>query len=461
MTTTLVLPAEIAREIDGATWQSVESAAVLLARIAKTPDGDIRILGRALRWVRDNAYVRREVDGLTIASEGYVSMLSEAETRGDTCIWLHTHPGEDAVPRHSPHDAIVDEELSEAFRIRSGSDYYGALIFSPRRPKPVFTGYVQRRGEPQIPIDRLWCVGDRWHLLHSFDSGRPVLPEIFDRNVRAFGHAVQETLANLKVAIAGCGGVGSAVAEQLIRLGVRHFLLVDPDVLSASNLTRVYGSTPRQVGSPKVRVLAEHLTRIAPEVECGTITSMVTVESTARRLTASDVIFGCTDDNAGRLVLSRLATFFLTPVIDCGVLLSSDPSGELTGIDGRVTTLIPGHACLLCRGRIDMPRAAAELLTPGERRRRADEGYAPALERTEPAVVAYTTFVAAAAVGELLERLIGYGQTPRPSEVILRCHDREISTNVAFPREGHYCHPSSDKLGVGVTEPFLEQIWPT
>jgi hypothetical protein len=187
---------------------------------------------------------------------------------------------------------------------------------------------------------------------------------------------------------------------------------------------------------------------------------MITSESTARQLCECDIVFGCTDDNAGRLVLSRLATYFLTPVIDCGVLLSSDAQGQLVGIDGRVTTLVPGQGCLVCRGRIDTKRAAAELMTPGERKRREDEGYAPALGRVEPAVVTYTTLVAATAVSELLERLVGYGPDPRPSEVLLRCHDREVSTNVQAPGPRHYCHPDSGKLGLGVTTPFLEQTWP-
>jgi hypothetical protein len=64
-------------------------------------------------------------------------------------------------------------------------------------------------------------------------------------------------------------------------------------------------------------------------------------------------------------------------------------------------------------------------------------------------------------VGEVLERLIGYGPESRPSEILLRYHERELSTNVASPRDRHYCHPSSAKLGLGVTEPYLEQAWPT
>jgi len=87
----------------------------------------------------------------------------------------------------------------------------------------------------------------------------------------------------------------------------------------------------------------------------------VTAEHAARRLAGCDVVFGCTDDNAGRLVLSRLPTYYLTPVIDMGVLLSSD-NGRLTGIDGRVTVVSPGSACLVCRGRIDLARAGSEQL---------------------------------------------------------------------------------------------------
>ena len=263
----------------------------------------------------------------------------------------------------------------------------------------------------------------------------------------------------LQVAIVGAGGTGSAVAEQLVRLGVRRLVLVDSDKLSCSNVTRVYGSTLDDVGTLKVDVLCKHLRRIAPDLQCTVIASMVTAEAVARELSGCDLIFGCTDDNAGRLVLSRLSTYFLIPVIDLGVLLSSNDKEELEGIYGRITLMYPGSACLMCRNRIDLARASAEMKTPEERKRLADEGYAPALGEVEPAVVSFTTIVAASAVSEFLERLIGFGSEFSTSEVLLRIHDREISTNHVEPRIGHYCHPSTGKLGLGYTEPFLEQVW--
>jgi len=203
---------------------------------------------------------------MSIRSEGYIDALGEAEVIGALCLWFHTHPGIDALPIPSKHDAIVDRELADLFRVRSGNPHYGSVVFSPRDQGLSFTGYLEKAGEAKIPIDRLWDLGDLWRTTRAFDSQLPQLSPIFDRNVRAFGPAVQETLGDLRVGIVGCGGTGSAVAEQLVRLGVRKLVLIDPDTLSESNITRVYGSAAADVHRPKVEVLAQHLADIAPDV---------------------------------------------------------------------------------------------------------------------------------------------------------------------------------------------------
>jgi ThiF family len=459
---TLVLPEALTTELQRAAAGELETAGVLLASVFQTSDGNLRVLGRRLRWVPEEAYQLRQNDQLDITSDGYIDALAEAEALAAIAIWFHTHPGDGSSPRSSEHDAVVDKQLSDLFRLRSGQDFYGALVVAVKDGGLRFTGHLDD-GQRHVRISRIWSVGDRLALIVAANSRVLSKPgAAFDRNVRAFGGGVQRVLSELRVGLVGCGGTGSAVAEQLVRLGVRHFHLVDPDVLTESNVTRVYGSTPADVGTAKVEVLARHLQVIAPDTIVTTDASMITLRGAALGLIGSDVIFGCTDDNAGRLVLSRLSTYLLTPVIDCGVLLSSDSGidGLLSGIDGRVTTLVPGAGCLICRGRVDLQRANSELMTPEERVRLVDEGYAPALQGVEPAVVTFTTLVAATAVSELLERLIGYGPEPRPTEVLLRIHDREVSTNVMAPRPRHYCDPDSGKLGLGMTEPFLEQTWP-
>ncbi len=458
MIVTLVLPESLATELLSVAQADVETAGVLLARPVTGPAGDLRLLARAVHWVPEHAYLVREADRLRIASEGYVPSLAAAEEDEAIPIWLHTHPGEGSSPRPSRHDRKVDQELADLFRLRADSEYYGAIVIAHDHGQLRFAGHIES-ATGAADIDRLWSAGKRFKLAHnSLHTVEPISGE-FDRNIRAFGGDIQRVLGNLRIAVIGAGGTGSAVAEQLVRLGVRHLVLIDPDELSASNVTRVYGSTFGDVDRPKVEILADHLRRIAPDTQIDSLQAMITAEKIARRLLDVDLIFGCTDDNAGRLVLSRVASYLLAPLIDCGVLLSSDLDGNLAGIDGRVTIVAPGSACLVCRGRIDLQRAAAEMLPPEEHQRLVGEGYAPALVGVDPAVVTYTTQVAATAVSELLERLVGYGPEPVPSEILLRLHEREISTNDAFPRGGHYCDPATGKLGLGLTEPFLEQTW--
>ena len=455
---TLVITGDLRAELLRAAEDELETAGVMLANLIASGDGRLRLLASGIRWCPAQSYAERHETGLLITSDGYVPALGEAEDARSVALWLHTHPGDGASPRPSRHDKKVDDQLGEVFRLRTGSDHYGSVVISAQNGQLRFTGRLESE-TASADIDRLWSVGDRFHLVHHDDHRIDDPDEAFDRNVRAFGGPVQTTLGDLTIGVVGCGGTGSAVAEQLVRLGVRRFILIDPDKLSASNVTRVYGSTPARIGDRKVDVVGDLIASIATDAETVRDGSMVTVQATARRLIGADVIFGCTDDNAGRMVLSRLASFLLTPVIDCGVLLSSGPSGLLEGIDGRVTVLAPGSACLVCRGRIDHARAASELLTPQERVRRVDEGYATALRGVEPAVITFTTAVAAAAVTELIERLVGFGPELVPSELILRLHDREVSTNRQAPQDGHYCDPAAGKLGTGHAEPFLEQMW--
>ncbi|WP_290924456.1 sulfur carrier protein ThiS adenylyltransferase ThiF [Halodesulfovibrio sp.] len=70
-----------------------------------------------------------------------------------------------------------------------------------------------------------------------------------------------EKLGAVTVGIAGCGGLGSNCAFMLARSGVRNFVIVDYDVVDASNLNRQFFFED-QLGLEKVRVCKENLLRI-------------------------------------------------------------------------------------------------------------------------------------------------------------------------------------------------------
>lgn len=460
----LVVTEDQFAQVRAAAEDSLESGAVLLGVPQQTANG-LRFLLTDIRWVPDEAYLERREDALLVSNAGFVPALAEAEERDLVALWMHTHPGQQGDPTPSRNDRLVDSEIEDLFRLRTGSAYYGSVVISPRADSVAFTGTIGHSDVSDGPADftRMVVVGQGLRLLgaHGIRGEGPDEREadLFSRNVAAFGGAVQAALGQLRVGVVGAGGTGSAVAEQLVRLGVRHLLVVDPDELDDSNTTRVYGSTPGDVGRNKAAVLADHLKAIAPDADIRSVADSLNSLDAARLAAGSDVVFGCTDDNSGRAVLCRIAAYARVTVVDCGVQLSSDDDGTLSGIDGRVTLLRPGAPCLICRGRVDLARAAAEQMSHAEHQRLAAEGYAPDLPGVQPAVITFTTAVAAQAVTELLEMLTGFGPTPRPSEVLLRLHDREMSTNVAEPRPGHFCHPDNSPVAVANAEPFLGKTW--
>ena len=76
---------------------------------------------------------------------------------------------------------------------------------------------------------------------------------------------VHARLKRATVGIAGLGGLGSAAAVALARVGVGTLVLADFDVVEPSNLNRQHYFVD-QLGLPKTRALADNLARINPHV---------------------------------------------------------------------------------------------------------------------------------------------------------------------------------------------------
>ena len=90
---------------------------------------------------------------------------------------------------------------------------------------------------------------------------------IFDRARLLMGDDVMQTIASRRVIIFGVGGVGSWVAECLIRSGIRHLTIVDSDRICASNVNRQLMATSLTVGEVKVDALRRHLLEISPDAD--------------------------------------------------------------------------------------------------------------------------------------------------------------------------------------------------
>lgn len=101
---------------------------------------------------------------------------------------------------------------------------------------------------------------------------------IFMRTERLLGEDVVKQLGALRVAVFGVGGVGSWCVEGLVRSGVGHLLLVDPDAVCLSNVNRQLPATLPTLGLQKVNVLRERMLTINPAVD---------IEARAERYTAA------------------------------------------------------------------------------------------------------------------------------------------------------------------------------
>ena len=430
-----------------------ETALVLLAGSTGRDGGEPVLFVRSTLPVPEEHYLERGPYGLSIGSLGYARSLKAAESDGAVPIFVHTHPGGSSAP--SAADERVDELLRPVFTLRSGQPLYASLVVGGTEERPYGELRVWDADGRRADSQRVRVVGKR--LSFPGEGADSESSGMFDRQVRAFGVGGQALLRTLHIGVVGAGGTGSSVCEQLIRLGVGQITVIDPDVVAETNVSRIYGSSRARVGEPKVDSIA----RLAQTVGSGTqvvpLRARVTEESAARALLSCDALFGCTDDHAGRGVLSRLAYWCLMPLFDTGVLISSQ-DGRITDITGRVTTVMPGTACLVCRGRIDPNRAREEAMDPSERKRLAAEGYAPGLGMPDPSVITFTTMTATFAVNELLDRMIGYGPALPPSETLIRVHEREVRGNTVAPNPGHYC---VDRMnwGRGDAAPFLGRLW--
>ncbi|MEG2649810.1 MAG: ThiF family adenylyltransferase, partial [Eubacterium sp.] len=88
----------------------------------------------------------------------------------------------------------------------------------------------------------------------------------FARTEKIIGSEGIKHLQSARVILFGVGGVGSYVAEALVRTGVGHITLVDKDVVDETNLNRQLIALHTTIGEEKVAVATARYREINPEM---------------------------------------------------------------------------------------------------------------------------------------------------------------------------------------------------
>lgn len=135
------------------------------------------------------------------------------------------------------------------------------------------------------------------------------------RNAGFISPDAQETLRRTSIVIAGCG-MGSFVAEALVRMGSTQFTLIDGDTVDAHNLNR-QNFTAEDIGTPKVVALANRLRAVNPSISVRTEQVFLDSENTTDLLEGADFIIDTIDflDLPGITALHATARTLGIPVI--------------------------------------------------------------------------------------------------------------------------------------------------
>lgn len=386
-----------------------ESAVFLLAGRKTIGNREELLVRRVVEIPKSEYRIQSDVH-LDISPRVINGLVALCEQNGLGAILCHSHPTDSP---YSPSDDNGEKRIAETIWKFVPEAPVGSLLISPGQ----YQARIWLPGKAHSAVQSITVVGRHIHQIGLNGGGKATSFNrgLYDRQVLAFGAQGQEAVSRTKIAIVGVGGTGSPTAEQAVRLGVKDIVLVDPDTLSDSNITRVYGSFYRDIIQPwwkrllpinskqsKVDMVARHLRSIAPDAKIVALQKNIVTSSAARALLDRDVIFCCTDEHWGRSIVNQIAHQYMIPVINMGVQIDSK-DGVIRGASGSIHIIRPDAPCLWCYEFLSGKRIRAESLPPELRDSELREGYVENLDAKAPSVVSLTTTLSGHAVTAFLQ----------------------------------------------------------
>lgn len=376
--------------------KGIESCAIAYAH--HDADSDTWIVADASP-VPEDAYESRSCVSAVLKSSFLIEVANRSRITGMAVIAIHTHPASPGNPHFSLIDDAGEAELGAYLVRRAAPVPHVALVIGPQgcRARPLGI-------DDEIDV---WEVGERL-MLHSPMQGVSD-QERDDRQVRAFGAPGQRLLRRLHFGVIGVGGTGSLECQQLAHLGATRITVVDPDQVEETNLNRLVGSIPSDVGRPKVEVAARMIRAINPDANVISLQADIVDAEVAKLIATFDFVLLCTDSHASRAVVNQAAYQYLVPVIDMGVSITV-ANGVVSHITGRVQMLAPGLPCLNCSSALDGEAIRREMLTPEQR---AADPYVQGSREPQPAVLSINSTVSSLAMTMLLGAVTPVPVKPR------------------------------------------------
>ncbi|NEP56078.1 MAG: ThiF family adenylyltransferase [Symploca sp. SIO2G7] len=266
----------------------------------------------------------------------------------------------------------------------------------------------QTRGHGDAETRRIETPPYQFHKQQTTNDKQQTTELMFARQ-QAFGAGVQKQLSELTVALIGCGGIGAIFAELLGRLGVKKWVLIDPDHLEAVNLNRLPAATQTMASQQwyKVNYVKHLIKRIyAAGSHVKALPASIADESVKQEVAAADLIVVATDNHSSRQVAQELALTYMRPLMCLGTHIDLQPNNK-PRMYGRVTVPpLGGGWCLMCGNIINLHRAALESAADEINHLATRVGYLEGVG--DPAVFWLNSLCASTGVGIIHSMLSGF-----------------------------------------------------
>ncbi len=378
----------------------LEAAAILVC--ARTPGPRLRLLVRDVILVPYAACKRRDRDAITWPGEYLEKAIDLGEPTTSSLILIHSHPG--GLFGFSQEDDRSDRDVIPSLFHAFGTLHGSAVMTA--------NGAVRARlYDPNLHVRSVCLTTVAADDLSYWWADKATLSGPGDRPV-AFTSGMTAELGRLSALVIGGSGTGSIVGEQLARLGFGRVAVVDFDRLELKNLNRILNSkrTDAEANRLKVEAFAEAVAGHRGEGVAIPVPASIGTRDAVLAAAQSDLVFCCVDTLEARHIADLIASAFLLPLFDVGVVIPIRKKGKLFAVAdvcGRIDYVQPGGSTLQNRAVYTPESLRGEYLrkvAPEAHRQELDAGYLKGVVEEAPAVITLNMRAAAACVNEFIAR---------------------------------------------------------
>lgn len=428
----------------------LEAAAILLCNRSAEPR--VRLLVHDMILVPHDVCRERRPDFVAWPGAYVEEALDRAEMKELTLILIHSHPGGQFA--FSSMDDASDRVLMQSALASHGA-YHGSAIMVP-------SGAIRARWYDETlvprPIELVTVTG---HDIVFWWDRDAILGAPTERPM-AFTQAMTAEMGRLTAMVIGISGTGSVAAEQINRLGFGCVKHTDFDIVEFKNLNRILNSKTSDATTKRLKVdmfveAAEGYRRT------GTAEALPYSILTREAVIAAgqcDVLFCCVDSLEARQVLDMIASCYILPLFDVGVVIPTRETATARAIGdvcGRIDYIQPGRSSLQDRGVYSPESLRAEYLrqnSPESHQQELDAGYIRGTVEEAPAVISLNMRAASACINEFIARAYPFRHEPNAryarTQFSLAACEEEYLAEDNFKK-----HAYAHILGNGSQEPLL------